>query len=138
MVDAAYRLCADVEQIVRKFPRFHRYQTGALLRQRADDVVEAATQTWFDLEERWEWACRLVKAIDNFKARLQVCKRIRALRDFSQFEKLLVDADNLGSQAGGWKRSIEQHPNTQNAQANGIAQRGERLSTRTARSRANK
>ena len=49
----------------------------------------------------------------------------------------MVKAGDIGKQAGGWKRSLETHPNAQNVQAEASAQRGKKLSTRAARSRAN-
>jgi len=137
IVDAARKLCAEVEQIVRTFPRYHRYRTGDLLRDRADDVLTCAMRTWRKKDNRLRRAEELVDAVDRFRERLQVCKFVHAFRDFAQFERLATATNSLGGQAGGWKRSIEQHPNAQNAQADGIAQRGERLSTRAARPRAN-
>ncbi|KLJ02858.1 hypothetical protein [Luteimonas sp. FCS-9] len=136
IVDAARRLCADVEQVVRTFPRYHRYQTGAELRRRADAILILASRTWHRGEGRLECATQLVDAIDAFKERLQVCKLVRAFQRFAQFERLAGAAHDLGMQAGGWKRSIEQHPNAQNARAGRPAQRGEKLSTRDARQRA--
>ncbi|MCA0196647.1 MAG: four helix bundle protein [Proteobacteria bacterium] len=137
MVDAARRLCAEVEQIVRDFPQYHRYRTGDKLRDLADEVLICAMRTWRKKDNRLRRAEDLVDAVDRFKERLQVCKQAHAFKRFAQFERLSKAAHELGAQAGGWKKSVEQHPNTQNAQADGVAQRGERLSTRAARSRAN-
>jgi len=137
IVDAARRLCADVEQIVRTFSQYHRYRTGDQLRARADEVLTCAMRTWRKKDNRLQRAEDLVDAVDRFNERLQVCKIVHAFKNFGQFERLAKAAHSLGSQAGGWKRSIEQHPNAQNARADGVAQRGERLSTRAAYPRAN-
>jgi len=139
IVDAARNLCADIEQVVRKFPRYHRYQSGATLRLQAETVMRCATRTWQKQQERKFWADKLVDAVDDLKDRLQVCKQVHAFQNFKQFERLAIKASEIGKQAGGWKRSLEQqpHPNAQNVQAEAFAQRGKKLSTRAARSRAN-
>ena len=138
IVDAARHLCADIEQVVRKFPRYHRYQSGADLRRQAEAVMRCATRTWQKQgHQRRFWADKLVDAVDDLKDRLQVCKIVHAFQSFAQFERLMVKAGDIGKQAGGWKRSLETHPNAQNVQAEASAQRGKKLSTRAARSRAN-
>ncbi|ODT97293.1 MAG: hypothetical protein ABS82_01185 [Rhodanobacter sp. SCN 67-45] len=137
IVDAARNLCADIEQVVRKFPRYHRYQSGAALRLQAETVMRCATRTWQKQDQRRFWADKLVDAIDDLKDRLQVCKLVRAYQSFAQFERLMVRAGEIGKQAGGWKRSLDMHPHAQNVQAEASAQRGKKLSTRAARSRAN-
>ena len=137
IVDAARNLCADIEQVVRKFPRYHRYQSGAALRLQAEMVMRCATRTWQKHGQRRFWADKLVDAVDDLKDRLQVCKLVRAYHSFAQFERLMLRAGAIGKQAGGWKRSLEVHPHAQNVQAEASAQRGKKLSTRAALSRAN-
>ena len=127
----AERLLLEVEQAVRRFPRYHKYTAGADLRRQAMHVAEIVHRAWRDRAHQVEWIERLKWAVDNLKIRIQLCKQLQALT-FAQFESLARLAKSLGKQAGGWLRQISsKHPNGQNVpprQAD--AQRAEKLSTR--------
>ena len=136
IIKAAEFLLVEIEKAVRQFPRYHRYQVGADLRRQAMTVYSNANRAWSDRARQAELVAQLVWDIDALKQHLQLAKLLRAFNSVRRFEMLIRLAAELGAQAGGWKRRFST-PNAQNAQANGVTQRGEKLSTRTAPARAN-
>ncbi|AOH36852.1 four helix bundle protein [Luteimonas sp. JM171] len=132
IIKACERLLVDIEQAVRRFPRYHRYQVGADLRQQARRTYNAANRAWRERDRTRYWVARLVWQVDELKQEIQTAKLLRAFGSFRQFEHLARQADALGAQAGGWHRQ-QQHPKAQSAQArSGVVQRGQKLSTRAA------
>ena len=132
IVDASRKVCGDIEQVVRLFPHYHRYASGARLRAQAETVMVHASRAIKHPDQRPREVALLLDSIDDLMDRLQVCKLAKAFsfkRGFSHFERLVVAIEGLGAQAGGWKRSFRQHPIVQNAQANSVAQRDTKLST---------
>jgi hypothetical protein len=108
----AQRLLIDIEQAVRGFARYHRYSVGADLRTQAMQVVRVCHRAWRDRAQQRHWTDQLVWAIDELKLTLQLAKDVHAFRGFAQFEQLIRLAEDLGRQAGGWKRQ-QQHPKGQ-------------------------
>jgi len=129
----AERMLVEIEQAVRRFPRYYKYTVGAELRTQAMHVTELVHRAWRDRARQLEWTQNLVWSIDLLKIRIQLCKQLQAFASFAQFESLARLAKSLGKQAGGWYRQIagKQHPNGQNGQpGQRAAQRAEKLSTR--------
>ena len=62
----------DVEQIVRYFPRYHKYTVGTRLRDHAMDVNCLCHRAWFDKRNHAAWLDRLVFKVDDFKLCLQL------------------------------------------------------------------
>jgi len=131
IIKAAERLLVEIEAAVRSFPRYHRYQVGGDLRRQAMAVYRNAHRAWRDREQQTALAGQLVWDIDELKQHLQLAKLLKAFNSFRRFEMLARMAHELGAQAGGWNRSLNT-PNARNVQANGVAQRGQKLSTRNA------
>jgi hypothetical protein len=126
----AERLMLDIEQAVRRFPRYHRYAVGAKLREQAFEVTTLTHRAWKEQARKHEWARQLVWAIDGLKISLQLCSQLKAFSSFRQFEALARLAHELGKQAGGWKKQLDRHRSGQNAQAeSAFAQRAQELST---------
>ena len=139
IVKAAERLCVEIEQAVRRFPRYHRYQIGADLRAQAMAVYARADRAWRDRAHQRRWVIQLVWDIDELQRRLQIAKQLKATASFRQFEHLVRLIEALGKQAGGWRRHLQQHPNGQNAQGpRAAAQRAKTLSTCAASMGANR
>ncbi len=136
IIKAAERLLLEIEQAVRQFPRYHRYAVGADLRKQAMTVFSSANRAWRDRARQTELVGQLVWDIDSLKQHLQLAKLLHAFNSFRRFEMLARLAQDLGAQAGGWSRRLSA-PSAQNAQASGVAQRGQKLSTRTALAGAN-
>lgn len=129
---AAERLLVEIEQAVRTFPRFHKYALGQDLRGQAMQVARLCNRAWRDRARQLQWTDQLVWAIDEVKLSLQLGQSIRAFRSFNQFEQLIRLAEDLGKQAGGWKRQQQQHPKGQNPARQPAPERAQILSTRAA------
>ncbi|GGD45941.1 four helix bundle protein [Pseudoxanthomonas indica] len=137
IIKAAERLLVDIEQAVRAFPRYHRYQIGKNLREHAMTVSHRAGRAWRDRAHQRRWVEQLVWDIDELKQYLQTAKLLQAFRSFRQFEHLARQAEQLGAQAGGWRRQLNSPP-AQNAEGRrAVPQRGQKLSTCTASAEAN-
>ena len=128
IVKLAERLLVEIEQAVRRFPRYHNYAVGADLRSTAMEVCRLAHRAWRDRARQAEWVARLVWAVDDLKIDLQLGSRVRAFASFSQFEMLSRLACDLGKQTGGWhKRKTPEQ--CQNGSADARGQRAQILST---------
>ena len=111
---AARALLLAVEQAATAFPRRHRYGLGEELRGNAREVNRLCNRAWRDVGRRLHWTVQLQWAIDELKTSLQLGQELHAFRSFREFDALIRQAENLGNQAGAWRRS-QQHPNGRNA-----------------------
>lgn len=100
----ARRLMLDIEQAVRGFARFHKYQVGARLRDQTMNLAVLANRAWRDRRRQLEWTEELVWAIDEFKLTLQLGKEVKAFASFEQFAAIARITAELGKQVGGWYR----------------------------------
>jgi hypothetical protein len=131
IVKAAERLMLEIEQAVRRFPRYHKYTHGTRLREQAMAIARLAHRAWRDQGNRGMWTAKLVWAVDDLKLSLQLGKQIEAFASFAQFEMLARLCADLGKQCGGWRK--QQHRDSQNALAGKPPeQRAEILSSRAA------
>jgi hypothetical protein len=131
IVKSAESLLVQIEQAVRRFPRYHKYAHGARLREQAMNVTQLAHRAWRDQAQRPMWTTKLVWAVDDLKLSLQLGKEIRAFVSFAQFEMLARLASDLGKQCGGWRK--QQHRDSQNAAKGHLStQRAEILSSQVA------
>lgn len=135
IVQLAGRLLLELEQIVRGFPRFHKYEVGAELRAIARTVTRCAHRAWRDHGHRADWVDRLVFAVDDLKFTIQLAKDVHAFKSFAQFEALARIVSDLGRQCGGWQKQ-QRRSNGQNRMGSPQAGRAEILSARTASSEA--
>ena len=126
----------EIEQAVRRFPRYHKYTHGSRLRDQAMAVTQLAHRAWRDQAQRPRWTTDLVWAVDELKLSLQLGKQIQAFVSFRQFDMLARLASDLGKQCGGWRK--QQHRDSQNVGAGKPPpQRAEILSSRAAPQGAN-
>ena len=130
-VRLAETLTSSIEEAVTRFPRKHRYTFGAVLRERAWDVLSTANLAALRPERRAMLLSELRDKVDDLKLSLQLGKQMRAFVSFRQFEALYREAAKLGQQVGGWHRSVN-HPQGQNAQAIAPGQRAKTLSAHSA------
>lgn len=122
----AERLVVDIEQAVRGFVRYHKYTIGADLRTQAMAVLRLCHRSWRDRGHQPRWVSELVWAIDELKLSLQIGSQLRAFKSFSQFESLIRATEEVGRNAGGWKRQI--HRKSQNPSDAAPAERAQILS----------
>jgi hypothetical protein len=135
LVKQSERLLLEIEQAVKRFSRFHKYQHGARLRDQAMNVARLAHRAWRDQSQRSTWTTKLIWAVDDLKLSLQLGKQIEAFASFAQFEMLAKIASDLGRQVGGWRK--QQHRSSQNAAAEAPTQRAQVLSSGAASIEAN-
>ncbi|UHQ21933.1 four helix bundle protein [Lysobacter sp. 5GHs7-4] len=133
----AERLLVDIERAVRAFPRYHKYTVGTQLREQAMEVVKLCNRAWRDRDQQLRWLDGLVWAIDELKVLLQIAKQVHAYQSFRQFEALIRLADDVGKQAGGWKRQQQKHPKGQNPARSAAPECAQILSTCAASTGAN-
>lgn len=126
----AERLLCDIEQSVRGFARYHKYSLGSDLRSQAMTVVRMCHRAWRERAQQSHWINELVWAIDELKLSLQLGSQLHAFKSFAQFELLIRQAEELGRQAGGWKR--QQHHKSQNSAPDMARERVQILSGRAA------
>jgi hypothetical protein len=130
IVKAAERLLLEIEQAVRRFPRYHKYTHGTRLREQAMAIAQLTHRAWRDQAHRGMWTTKLVWAIDDLKLSLQLGKQIEAFVSFAQFEMLARLCAELGKQCGGWRK--QQHRDSQNGAGDRRQQRAEILSSQAA------
>ncbi|GAB3755019.1 four helix bundle protein [Lysobacter olei] len=106
---AADRLLVEIEQAVQGFTRNHRHATGKDLREQAMQVARLVNRAWRDRGRQLHWITELQWAIDELRLTMQLGSRVKAFRSFGQFEALILQVEDLGKQAGGWKRQQEHH-----------------------------
>lgn len=126
----SHRILADIENAVRRFPRFHKYQIGADLRAFSMQVARCIHKAWRDPEHRQERVLELCSAVDDLKVSLQLAKAVKAFGSFAEFEALAKLVNELGQQSGGWLKSLQSKG--QSVQVRGPAQRAQILSTQDA------
>jgi len=126
----AMRLLLDIERAVRGFSRYDKSTLGVDLRKQAMTVVRVCHRAWRDRASQAYWIEQLVWEIDEVKLSLQLGSQLRAFASFRQFEALIRVAEELGRQAGGWKR--KQVPQGQNPALDAAPERAQILSTRDA------
>jgi hypothetical protein len=124
----AETLARDIEQVVAKFQRAHRYSFGTDLRADAWAVLTTANRAARKPAERAQLLARLVDEVDDLKQRLRLGQTLRLFNSFGQFEALMRSAMQLGQQVGGWHR--QHHPKGQDGRSPAAGQRAMTLSTR--------
>jgi hypothetical protein len=126
----SHRILADVENAVRRFPRFHKFSVGADLRFQAMQVARCIHKAWRDPEHRLPRVMELCSAVDDLKISMQLGKQVRAFGSFAEFEALARLVNELGQQSGGWLKKLQSMG--QNAAAREPSQRAQILSTQAA------
>jgi hypothetical protein len=108
IVRLAERLLLTIEEVVRQFPRYHKYTIGSELRQQAMSIMRLCHRAWHDKKQQSDWLKQLIWAIDDLKISLQLGKQIKAFKSFKQFEQLVLLIGELGKQSGGWYKQYHQ------------------------------
>lgn len=100
----ASRFVVEVEMVVRRFPRYHKYTLGSELRTQAMNVCRLVARAGqeADAQRRAALLERLVWAVEDLKMSVQLAKEVEAFASFAQFQRLAEQAVALGRQSGGW------------------------------------
>jgi len=122
----AQRILADIENAVRRFPRYHKYTVGSDLRAQAMAVARCTHRAWRDADRKRERVEQLGEAIDDLKISLQLAKQVNAFGSFGEFEAIARSVNDLGRQSGGWRKQLA---NGQNGRTSASSQRASTLSS---------
>jgi hypothetical protein len=102
----AVALTALLEEVVRRFPRYHKYALGADLRRQAYAVCRGVVVANGERDGRLAAVERLVLAVEELKLLIQMGKEVRAFASFQEFERAAELAVALSKQSGGWRRAL--------------------------------
>jgi len=119
----------QIEQAIRRFPRYHKYTIGTDIRNQVMEVVRLGHRAWRDHSRRDHWLAELIWAIDELKISIQLGSRIQAFKSFGEFEQIIRATAEVGACAGGWKRN---HHKSQNPVHSAVPERAQILSGRAA------
>ena len=97
----ALELNVYLEEAVRNFSRYHKYEIGRELRQKAREILYGIYRVYFS-QNRYGAIMALRDSIEEFKITVYLAKELKSLRDFKQFEILSKLAVELAKQAQGW------------------------------------
>ena len=100
----ATRLLIEMEDAVRRFPRYHKYSLGSELRRQAMDLCRLVARAAQDMDaaRRARRVEALVWQVEDLKMSIQLAKELEAFASFAQFQRLAELAVALGKQSGGW------------------------------------
>jgi len=104
----ATALLLETEQVVRNFPRYHKYTLGTELRQQSMKICKLIHRAWGNKQQAKLYLSELVLAVDDLKLQLQLAKELKVFRNFAEFERLSLLAVQIGRQSGGWLKKIVQ------------------------------
>jgi hypothetical protein len=104
IVKLAEQAAVAIERAVVGWPRFHKYQHGAVLRGQAMGVWQAAVRAWRNRAEQAALIEKLSEQIDDLKLSMQLGRQIGAYRSGGEFEAVYRIVHDLGRQCGGWKK----------------------------------
>ena len=101
---AATRFLLEIEDAVRRFPRYHKYTLGSDLRRQAMTVCRLVARAAQDSDAagRAQRLEQLVWQVEDLKMSLQLAKELEAFASFAQFQRLAEQVVALGRQSGGW------------------------------------
>lgn len=104
IVKLAEQVAVALEKAVAGWPRFHKYQHGAVVRFQAMAVWQGAVRAWRNREDQAALVEKLSEQIDDLKLSLQLGRQIGAFRSNGEFEAVYRTVADLGRQCGGWKK----------------------------------
>jgi len=100
----ANRLLVAVEQVVRKFSRYHKYTLGTEMRRKAMHICQQIIRIYHAGSRPVPMLQRLLTLIEDCKLQIQLAKELKAFQNFAHFQQLAELAVLLGKQGGGWLR----------------------------------
>jgi len=101
------RLLVQVEEAVRRFPRYHKYTLGTDLRGQAMKLLRLVHKALRDKVHQLKHVQSLLWALDDFRLTLQLAKELAVFKSFAQFEALALLTGNIGKQCGGWYKALQ-------------------------------
>jgi 23S rRNA-intervening sequence protein len=103
----AMDLAVYMENVVKGFSRYHKYNTGADLRNLSREIV-ALIISANSKGEKVDTLLQLRDAIERLKVEIRICKEVSAFRSFNSFQHAAEGAVNIGRQVEGWIKTLKQ------------------------------
>ena len=97
-------LTVFIEQAVRDFSRYHRYQLGADLRSSARELTSLVMQANFACDKIGV-ITQLRNKSEEMKLLIVLAKEVKAFVSFSQFQQAALLAAEISRQSQGWLNS---------------------------------
>ena len=94
-----------IENCVRNFSRYNKYQIGSELREKARGVIYAIYKVYY-AENKKDALLNLRNRVEELKITIYLAKELKSLRDFRQFEILSKMANDIAKQTQGWLNSL--------------------------------
>ena len=110
----AYDLCLYLDQVVRAFPRYHKYALGADLRDCSRKVLRLVVRA-NSRRERVETLLELRETVEELKVLLRLACDAKAFAKVSSFEHAVTLAVDIARQNEGWLRSQPEGPRRRSA-----------------------
>jgi hypothetical protein len=95
------------EQIVRNFPRYHKYTLGTDLRvlaKRALVLIWKANSA----RDKQKLLGELMEVLEELKITIRIAKEVKAFNSFHSFEVSVRHLDGVSRQCAGWLKSQKQ------------------------------
>lgn len=89
----------DIERVVKRFSRYHKYTLGSELRHKAMCICQCIHRAFSRKYSRVKLVQQLSELIDDLKCQIQLAKALRGFSSLSQFQ-VVVEGGNLGKQVG--------------------------------------
>ena len=104
---AAYDLCLYFEQVVRNFPRYHKYSLGTDLRDGARRVLKPVVRANAQ-RDKTATLLQIREELEELKVLLRLCHDVRAFANFNAFEHAVTQVTAIAKQNEGWLKSQRQ------------------------------
>jgi hypothetical protein len=115
---ASYDLCLYLEQIVRGFPRYHKYALGAELRDGARRVLTLIVRA-NSRDDKVAVLLELCEEVERLKVLLRLGQDVKAFGSFKSFEHAIAQVVQIAKQNEGWLRSQGQRQGQERGQGQG-------------------
>ncbi len=103
----ANRLLLEIEQVVRCFPRYHKYAMGGELRRQAMVLCQRVSRALSATgDARLLRVRKLLNAVDDLKITIQLAKALQAFTSFTAFQRVAELVVETGKQGGAWMRHL--------------------------------
>lgn len=99
-----------LEEMVRKFSRYHKYGIGAGLRDLSRQMIRLIIRA-NSTEQKAPVLQELVETCEQFKVMLALAKEVKAFQNFASFQQAAGLATSLCRQSEGWLGSSKKGRN---------------------------
>lgn len=96
-------LVIKLDDVVRKFPQYHKYTIGTELRQAAIAIVRLIAKA-NRRQNRVEKVTQLCDEVEDFKILCNIGKDVKAFQSFKQYAGVMNEVMHLARQAEGWRK----------------------------------